>query len=295
MKDYSRFISEFTSGKFLVKNGALDKYLPYLIALQHGNQLEYSELPILQMGMFDSMGMPMAPTKEENDDNIAVIPIEGVLTRESSWFDYGAEEIANLICEALETDSISAIVLKFNCSGGSTDALFPFKGCLPKKNKPIIGAVDGGNYSLGVYLACVMCDKIMATDNMCQVGSIGVVANYINWDKAYELVGGKKYEVYPPESIWKNKSTRDLKEGDDSTLINEELTPWAQHFQDIVRKGRPNLNESIEGTLTGRTFFANYGEVNAKINGLIDDVMPLDEIIQYAFNLAKLQKAKSLF
>ncbi len=295
MKDYSRFISELTTGKFFVKDGALDKYLPYLIALQQGKSLEFAELPKLSMGLFDGMGFNMPETNDNNDDNVAVIPINGVLTRDGSWWDYGTNDISELICDALENTSISAVVLKFNCAGGSTDAIFPIKGCLPKKNKPIIGAIDGGNYSLGYYVAAMACDKIMAIDNMCQVGSIGVMATYINWDGAYEQMGAKKSEVYAPESNWKNKAIRDLKAGNESTLITEELSPWAQHFQDVVRKNRPNLNETIEGTLAGRTFFANYGAVNAKVNGLIDDVMPMDEIIQYAFNLSKLQKAKSLF
>jgi protease IV len=294
MKDYSRFISELSTGRFFIQEGALDKYLPYIFSLNQGRVLEFPDLPKLKASIFDQMGLPVPDTEKEIEEGVAVIPISGVLTRSGSWWDYGTEELADIINEAMQNPSISALVLKENCFGGSTDAIFPIKESIANRTKKIICAVDSNSYSLGYYISA-LCDKVIAVDNMAQVGSIGVMATYIDWDKSYEQYGGKKYEVYPPESDWKNKSIRDLKAGNDKTIIKEELSPWAQHFQDVVRANRKSLNEDIVGTLNGRTFFANYGDVNAKLNGLIDDVMPMNDIIQYAFNLAKISKAKSLF
>ena len=59
-------------------------------------------------------------------------------------------------------------------------------------------------------------------------------------------------------------------------LKSEELDPLAKGFQDTVMKCRPNLDQSVEGILAGRMFFADQA---VKI-GLIDAVGGLDMAIQ---------------
>ena len=106
----------------------------------------------------------------------------------------------------------------------------------------------------------------------------------------WEKYGIKRIVITPPESSWKNRTTKEAKAGKTKLLIEEELTPWATFFQNEMKKGRPALDESVEGILNGRTFFA-YDAVN---NGLIDGIRPMDEIVKYAFEFAERQKIENL-
>jgi protease-4 len=270
------------------------KYLPYITAIRNGQVLELPEKPVLKMGFFDDMMNPIAPDQSDITEGIAIIPLSGVMTRSGSWWDYGTEDIAGLFEEAFNNTAITSIIMRTNTPGGTVDSIFPLKAVMQKKNKPIYGLVDSMGMSCGYY-ALSFCDKIYTIDNMASVGSIGVMANLINYNKMYKDLGIQLIEVVPPESKWKNLAIRQAQEGKPELLISEELTPWALHFQETVRANRKNLDESIEGTLEGRTFFANYGEVNAMANHLIDDVMSLDNLINYAFTQSQNQKVKGLF
>ena len=279
MHKYSRFFNEIFTSLMVISGPAMMHYLPYIKAYLENNFVDIPEREPLKLMIYD---------------NIGIIPIQGVLTLSGSWVDPGTEEIANVIQEAYDHSGVAAIVMPTHCYGGAVEAQFPMKEKLRKRNKPIISAVKGCSYSLG-YLINALTDKIYCVDKMCSVGSVGIVASFTDDSKFWEEYKIKKITVYPPESDWKNLPQRKALEGDNSLLIKEELSPWAQYFQELVRENRPNLNEAIEGTLQGRTFFANYTDTNATMNGLIDGVMPMDEIIQYAFNLSTARKAKNFF
>lgn len=295
MHKYSRFFNEIFTSSLIIDDSAFMLYMPFIRAFKEGRLLDLPQRQSLKMGIFDLMGMPMMDDRElEKENNVAVIPIKGVLTRSGSWWDAGTEEIASLIDQANNDDSIAAIVFDTNCYGGAVDGLAPIEAACSKKKKPIIAAVNSVSYSLG-YFVNILADKIYAVNKMSKVGSIGVMMEYYDNEGYYKELGIKKVSVYPPESNWKNRPQREAMEGNTDLIIKEDLSPWAQYFQESVRANRPNLNETVEGTLQGRTFFANYTPENAIMNGLVDGVMPMDEIIQYAYDLSQTRKAKSIF
>ena len=294
MQKYSKFFDEIFTSTLLVTPEAMVKYYPYLLAISKGQVLTLPDKPVLKMSIFDDMLNPCNNDDDKEMEGVAVITISGVLTRSGSWWDYGTEDIAAMFEDAFENDAIKAIVARVNSPGGTVDSIFPMKAIMAKKNKPCLAAVDNIDMSSAYYISSFF-DSINAIDPMCQVGSIGVMADIPNYDEMYKQMGIKLIRVTPPESNWKNKAITEAQKGNPELLISEELTPWATHFQETVKTNRPNVNPAVEGTLNGRTFFANYGEINAKMNGLIDNVMPFDEIIQLAFNKAQNQQIKSLF
>lgn len=294
MHKYSRFFNEIFASPVISHEQGMVKYLPVLKEFFNKGVISLPERPTLKMSLFDMFGMPVRDEDIKTVNSVAVISIQGVLTRAGSWWDPGTEEIADLIQKAWDEESISAVVLKSNCYGGATDALSPIEAVFGNKNKPCIGVVDSNAYSLG-YFNLLFCDQIWAVNKMCGVGSIGVMATMFDKSEMYKEYGIKQIVVYPPESNWKNRPVREALEGNPELLIKEELSPWAQYFQETARARRPNLNEAIEGTLSGRTFFANYTNESAMMNGLIDGVMPFADIIKYAANLSSAQKARTIF
>lgn len=287
---YSKFFDEIFNNLLFSTEEGLNKYLPYLVQHQQGVILSFTEeLPKLEMAMQNPFINDPFKKTDDPEKMVAIIPLAGLLTREGSWWDYGTEEIADMINEAANNDAVKSIVLRTNCVGGTTASVFPMIEALDKCKKPKVMAVDNVSFSAAQLIGS-HCDKIFATHKMCQVGSIGIQAEIADDSAMWEKYGIKRIVITPPESNWKNRTTKEAKAGKTKLLIEEELTPWANFFQAEMKKGRPALDENVEGILNGRTFFA-FDAVN---NGLIDGIRPMDEIIKYAFEFAERQKIENL-
>ena len=215
-------------------------------------------------------------------DSVVIVPIIGTMFKYDNWWNYGCDFYADVIRMANASDNVSGIIILMNTPGGSTQSLIQLEDALRNRTKPAITLIDGMACSCGTYIASLT-DKIVAMNRMCEIGSIGVFVRIMDDSKYYEDMGIKLIEVYPPESSYKNKGERDLIEkGDPKWIIDESLSPFAQHFQNIIRENR-NIDESVEGILEGRVFYA-YDAIN---NGLIDSIMNLDEAVKLVRNLAE--------
>ena len=290
---YSKFFDELFSSPIVATDAALGKYFPYLHAHKEGTILEFPATEKLVMGFFD--GMMKSPysalgtTPENKATGVAIIPIHGLLTKNGSWWDPGTDEIAESLLALYADDSIKAIVFDFNSQGGTTHSIIPMEDAIAKRNKTIISAINPQCCSASNYLASLT-DKIFSTHSMGEVGSIGIYGSWMNKDKFYANEGIKIYKIYPPESNWKNLPTREAEAGKTKLYQDEILSPWAIHFQDIVKKNRPNLDMTVDGILNGRTFYA----FDAVKNGLIDGIKPMDEILNYAFDYNNRKKFENL-
>ena len=91
-----------------------------------------------------------------------------------------------------------------------------------------------------------------------------------------EKYGVKVHELYAPESSEKNKAWRDLKEGNDKTIL-QSLSEYNARFISSVKTYRPDANEEV---FKGNT----YNAKKAKSLGLIDEIMTLNDIISQLAN-----------
>lgn len=281
---YAAFLEEIFNSIIIASPGALNPYRAYIEAYAKGDIADLPQTEQLNASYVSAAGQRLN-TGDPQQEATAIVSIRGLMTRRDSWINYGTETISALLANLYESDAVSAIILDHHNVGGSVDAIFPIKELAAKYkgSKPVFSLVNSQSFSLGVFTASLLSDKIFAVDKMARYGSIGVMAEIMNVDKFWEDMGIKSIQVYPPESDWKNKPSREAIKGKTKLLIEEELSPWAQHFQETVRASRgKKLNEDVEGTLNGRVFFAGWGEVNAMQNGLIDGIKTMDETIKYA-------------
>jgi protease-4 len=199
---------------------------------------------------------------------------------------------AALIKQACGSDRISGIILLLNTPGGSTLSVIRLEEALRSRTKPLVAVIDGLCCSGGIYVAS-FADKTVALNRMCEIGSVGAFCIITNFSGYYQKLGIKEHHIYPPESRFKNKGWRDvIDKGDDKYLIESELSPYALHFQNIVRQNRPNLKTGTEGILEGKVFYA-YDALN---NGLIDGIMNFEQAIALTQSLSEQKKAlASLF
>jgi len=208
-------------------------------------------------------------------ERIAIFSITGMMMKyahfnfsseDLEWTVPGIDDIALLLEYVMQSEDIDGAILVFNTPGGTTQSLIRLEEVLKNRTKPVVAVVDGMCASAGMYAAS-LCDRVIALNKMCSVGSIGVMVQLVDYGPFYKKQGIKIIEIYPPESADKNKSYRDAIDGKTQTMIDEVLTPLAVNFQDIVRSHRP-VDESIEGVLSGKMFYAE----EAIKAGLVDEI-----------------------
>lgn len=208
------------------------------------------------------------------DGSIAVLPLAGILTKYGTWWNWGADQIADLIRLASASSKISGIILLVNTPGGNVDSVFQITDAIKSATIPVYALVDGGCYSAGEYIRG-FCTKSFAVHQMCGFGSVGVVATFKDYSEMEKEMGIKTILIYPPESKFKNLPERQALDGKPDLMIKEQLTPWATNFQDTMKANLPKMNTSIPGILEGKEFFA----VDALEYGWIDGITNLDGVI----------------
>lgn len=206
--------------------------------------------------------------------SIAIIPLIGIMTKYGSWWNWGVDEIADLIRSAQDAENISGVVLIIDTPGGSVSSVYQITDAIKNSTKPIFGLVTGNCCSCGEYVRSFL-GKSYALHPMCEFGSVGVMASFEDWSKYEEKIGLTTTVIYPPESKFKNLPEREAIDGRPDLIIKEELSPWAIHFQDIMKMNHPALDLSVEGVLEGKTFFAK----DAINYGLVSGIKNLDEVV----------------
>lgn len=204
------------------------------------------------------------------DGSVAVIPLKGDMMKEGTMCSYGTEEIAQVIREAAVSSKIIGIRLDIDSGGGAVDAIAPLLDAIrfcQEKHKPIVASCDLCA-SAAYYVAC-HCDEIVADNAIsAEFGSIGVMIQFPDYAKYYEQKGIKIHTVYSDLSSYKNAPFEAALKGDYKSIKEETLNPLAREFQQAVRLHRKNLDEQVDGILSGRMFFA----ADAKKYGLIDSI-----------------------
>lgn len=284
IKNTRNIASQLLSEKLFLHPAALSSYKMLIhqsltgdLAIQEREELKMSYLNA------DSVETALNDGDQSQEKVVAVIYVVGPIVKFGNWCFWGADEYEWMLDQAYRDENVSAVVLKFHSPGGMVSAMSDLAEILGRRNKPVIACISSACHSAAVYFA-VHCDEIHATNaNICQIGCIGVMSTITDDRKMMENYGLKEIISIPPESKDKMDSYFKARDGDDSLLIEYELTPLALHFQNVVKENRPNLKADTERLLTGGEFFAG----DAMEAGLIDKIMPFTDTIAYAHKMAE--------
>ena len=280
-------LSEVSNSVLMIKSSAIPE-VEMLLNAKKKEDIDQQKINIAVSGAALASDIEENPFKDFAPGTVLILPIIGVMLKYSDWWSYGIDYIADLLRQADSAENVAGTILLMNTPGGSTQSLIRIEEALRLRTKPCVAVVDGMCCSCGVYVAS-FADKVVATNRMCEIGSIGCYMRLRDDSKAMEQYGYKFIDVYPPESSYKNKGVREALDDKPQWLIDETLSPFAQHFQNIIRQNRPNLDEKVEGIIEGRDFYA----YDAKANGLIDDIITLDAAVELVVSLSEDRKKLS--
>jgi ClpP class serine protease len=207
----------------------------------------------------------------------AKISITGPLSQDGpDWIDvylgYGGTAYKNIIRAANESkeffdkDDIDNVVVRMNTPGGYVDGVDHAYQALKQIGDIGIVKNDGMIASGGVWLASAF-NRIEPTTDTAIIGSIGVVATFIDWTGYYDNWGVKVIDITNKESPNKRPDATQ-KEG--FKVIQKELDDIYNVFVSKVTAARPITKKDID-SLKGEVLIASkaidFGLMDKPQNG----------------------------
>ena len=238
------------------------------------------------------------PTDDSCDDggmastmpsqNIQIITMMGTMTKQDQdCGPVGTVTIGKWIQEAIDDVRVDAIFFMIcDCPGGSVAGTEELGNTCKNSTKPIVAFIDDCACSAAYWVASC-CDEVIANNTTADVGSIGVLMNFMDIQPYYESLGVKFHSVTAPQSVDKTKMIDDVRAGRYDGLKTEVLQPLAQKFIDVVKSNRPEAAKD-PNLFTGKSFFAQD-----VVGTLIDSIMPMDKALQHTAELASTSSTKT--
>lgn len=224
--------------------------------------------------------------KKSGKDKIAVIFAQG----EIIYGDGGPNQIGQglmneAIIKAKEDDKVKAIVLRVDSPGGSalTSDIIWREIELAKEKKPVIVSMGNVAASGGYYIAAGA-DKIFAEPTTI-TGSIGVFGTIPNMNELASDIG------INAEQVGTNKNSVDYSLFEPMTdnfrgMMQEGIEDVYDTFLSRVAAGRNMSIAEVNEVAQGRV----WSGVEAKKNGLVDELGNLNDAIAEAAKMAEIEK-----
>lgn len=223
---------------------------------------------------------------------MALLRIEGVITSgEAAGSLFGAtgahsDTIISILREAVEDDTIKALVVRVNSPGGSAAASEEiFNALMEVKDagKPVVVSMADVAAS-GGYFVSAPADFIYANATTL-TGSIGVIMQIPNFEGLFELLGVNMRTFKAGEFKDIGSAYRPMTDAE-RAMLEALLADTHEVFMDYVAQGRKNLEiEDVRLLATGQIWSGNQAlEV-----GLIDGIGGLRGAILKAAELAGIE------
>lgn len=209
--------------------------------------------------------------------SIAVIPLQGVITKRGGWFSDGLDRVSRAIDSAMSNKSIGGVVLDVDSPGGSSYGLMEFADTLysyRSDSKPVI-AVANPLAASAAYWAGTAADQLVISPSG-DVGSVGVWSLHLDYSKLLDEEGIKPTFVY---------AGKYKVEGNPFEPLNEEARAEIQRSVDEVYDQFLTALARNRG-MTRSQVATNFGEGRvlsadrAKAAGMVDRVASLDDVLK---------------
>ena len=262
------------NGQYSLKTGLVDELMQYqelldMLHIQKSNKMNLTEYPL-------------APRLVPNNQ-IAVLYAQGNITNQTGpAIDLITSAKLFKEIDLIEKNpKVKGIVLRINSPGGSAleSDIILNKLLKVQRTKPIVVSMGDVAASGGYYIAC-SADYIYA-DPMTITGSIGVVSIFPNLNKMGDSIGVNsnsiKYGKYSDIlNVWEKPNDAEL------SAIQSSMMGIYDEFKTHVATGRDMTLNQVESIAQGRV----WSSVQAKNNGLIDDIGDLNDAAAKAAEIA---------
>ncbi|WP_265045271.1 MULTISPECIES: S49 family peptidase [unclassified Wolbachia] len=222
-----------------------------------------------------------------SERGIKVIPIHGILTKNSEAFDdilgmTSYEKICEEIEEALIDKEVETIILDIDSPGGEVNGLFDLSDFIyeARTKKRIVAIANDDAYS-AAYAIASSAEKVLVTRTS-GVGSIGVIASHID-QSGFDEKQGIKYTTVFAGSRKNDLNPHEPITSESLESLQKEVDRLYEMFLQLIARNRGLSTEKIRSTEAGLYF----GEKAIEI-GLADGITTFSEFIDnYRRNMTK--------
>ncbi|MBN2247869.1 MAG: signal peptide peptidase SppA [Coriobacteriia bacterium] len=219
-------------------------------------------------------------------DSIALIRIDDVI---SGTTGTTPEYLLDQIDQALDDDSVKAILLRVDSPGGTVAASQEIMLAVRKaaEEKPIVTSV-GDVCASGAYMVAAQTDEIVAAPGS-TVGSIGVIMELVNAEGLLDKVGLKfttltQGEYKDAGSLYRSPTATE------TAMLNEQMNVVYEQFVADVAQGRGMGVEEVRELATGWAWLGS----EALELGLVDTLGNYDDAVDRAAELGGIEGEPSI-
>lgn len=260
------------------------------------NNIAWSIPPTYLVEIYGTLGSRAAPNRPAfapPSANIncyagtALIPITGILGKVPSramelFGGTSTVTISRQLEAALDDSSVQSILLYIDSPGGTVDGTQALaeKIQAARGKKPIVALADGSMCSAAYWIGS-SADKVFASSETTQIGSIGVVAAHLDVSGREQQLGIKTTEITAGKYKRVASNYRAL-DSEGRSTIQEAVDYLYSLFVAHVARARGVSEKTVIQKMADGRMFIGRQAVSA---GLIDGIKSLDECIKGASSM----------
>ncbi|MCI0360300.1 MAG: signal peptide peptidase SppA [Planctomycetaceae bacterium] len=228
--------------------------------------------------------------EELASDKVAVLSIEGVIMQGDGFVKQQIDHIS-------EDDNVKAIVVRVDSPGGTvtgSDYIYHHLAKLRnEKGIPLVVSMGSIAASGGYYVSMAVGDQenVIYAEPTTTTGSIGVIIPHYDLSGLLAEYKVKDDSIATHERKQMLAMTRPIPD-EHREIIKKHLDAMFTRFKSIIKEGRPKFaadGAALDQLATGEVFTTDQ----AIENGLVDKVGFVEDAIDRALELAKLDKDKT--
>lgn len=200
-----------------------------------------------------------------NEGRLGVIAIDAPLG--NGWFSYPYDYLSAQVESLEEDDNVEAIAFDINSPGGDISGLFELMETIGRCVKPVYAYCEGACAS-AAYALATSAQKIYATEST-RIGSIGVMAVYLNDDKYMQKLGLEEI-IFRSEHA--EKKNLDPKSSEGKEQILKSLNEAEKMFIGRIANNRGVTSDDVyEKFGRGLMFHSAEALERGMVDGIVAD------------------------
>ncbi|MDB4919836.1 S49 family peptidase [Mucilaginibacter sp.] len=273
-----KLISALAKDYWAITEDAVNTYFPIAQSILNGTHVLKAETLAddeFEPVDLDDDNSETIASPDSYTGRIAVMSIIGVLMHYGGPCSYGAVDYANRIDEYRNDESIAGLIVKGDGPGGQVQGTKTLREAFQRfaAVKPLITIVDDGVVASALVWAFSPSTEIYCSNAICEFGSVGIVACFMDVRKAMEMNGIKQVVIYAPQSTQKNKDFQDALDGKPAAVIAKLKFVCETFITDVADDRADKIK--ADTWKNGEMFFAE----EAVTIGLIDGIKSYTEVV----------------
>jgi len=223
-------------------------------------------------------------------NKVAIISVKGVILEGSGF-------VRKQIDRVRDDEKVKAVVVRVDSPGGTvygSDYIFHhLKKLRVDKDIPLVVSMGSVAASGGYYVSMAVGDreKSIYAERMTTTGSIGVIIPHYDLSGLMARFDIKEDSLVSHPRKQLLSMTRPIPD-EHRELLQAHLDEAFERFKKVIKEGRPAFQmdeDALDQLATGEIFTAEQ----AKKHGLVDEIGFIEDAIDQAIALAKLDKKKT--